>query len=138
VIAAWLAAQAWKIGTGVASAAALGLSVALMISQAQHGADVRKIASHEETIRGLGAMLTQCRENTTMLEGAIRTQNTAIATQAAEGAKRLAAAEQGLATAQAATLAAERRIGVLMRPLVGADTCQRMIEMDERVLEDLK
>jgi translation initiation factor 2B subunit (eIF-2B alpha/beta/delta family) len=138
MILQWLEAQAWKLTTAAASATAIGLAVALVIAQAQHHTDEKTIKAQALSIDSLGDSLDQCRVNTATLEGAVRSRNAEIDRQATEGKKRLEAAEKGLKEAQAATLAAERRVGVLLRPLAGADSCARMAEMDARILEDLK
>lgn len=134
----WLEAQAWKLTTAAAGVTALGLGVSLLFAQNQHRKDEKRIAAQVLTIDTLGDSLDQCRVNVSSLEGAVAQRNVEIDRQAAESKKRLETAQSTLKSAQAATLAAERRIGVLMRPLVGADSCSRMTEMDDRILEDLK
>lgn len=138
MILQWLEAQAWKLTTAAGCALAIGLSVALVIAQAEHRKDVKTIVAQALSIDTIGDNLDQCRANGATLESTIKARNAEIDRQATESKKRLEAAESGLKQAQAATLAAERRIGVLMRPLAGADSCSRMIEMDDRILEDLK
>ncbi len=138
MILQWLEAQAWKLTTAAGCALAIGLSVALVIAQAEHRKDEKTIVAQAVSIDSLGDRLDQCRANTSTLESTIKTRNATIDAQAAESKKRLEAAESSLKQAQAATLAAERRIGVLLRPLAGADSCSRVFEMDARILEDLK
>lgn len=138
MIIQWFEAQAWKLTTAAAGALAIGLSVALVMAQHEHHKDEKTIEAQALAIDTLGDNLDQCRANGVTLEDAITERNTKLAEQAAENKKRLEAAESSLKQAHAATLAAERRVGVLLRPLAGTDSCSRMIEMDERILEDLK
>ena len=139
---AWLEARAWQVGAIAASAAALSLSVALVASKISEHRLTSQLAEVQASIddprTGYIVRLAQCRTNYETVSGELGRQNDAIKRQTEDSAKRIAEAEKSLTVAHAATAAAERRIGVLLRPLVSADTCSRVIEMDERLLESLK
>jgi len=72
------------------------------------------------------------------LQAGIDEQNGKIDALKADGARRMAEAEKALAAAQRDAAKAQTKITALMKPLVGVDTCQRVIEADERLLETLK
>jgi hypothetical protein len=139
---AWLEARAWQVGTIGAAAVALGLAVALSISTARlHDAQTARDAlqaSIDAPGTGWAARLTTCTNNTATLKAGIEAQNGQIEGLRAEGAKRLAEADKAVTAAQRDAAKAQAKIAALMKPLVGADTCLRVIEADERLLETLK
>lgn len=99
-------------------------------------AEVQKTIDAPAT--GWSARLDQCQANTATAKGALEDQNASLRRQAAEDAARLAAATKDLASAQRETKATSARIAQLMKPLAGPDQCARAIEVDKRLLEQLK
>lgn len=132
----------WKLATAGAVAVSIGLAGALFLEKRDHAVTEKARADLAAQIytpgTGYLAQVAQLQTNVSTLDAKLSQQNDAIARQKSESDAAMAEAEKSLSSAQAATAAAERRIGVLMRPLVGQDVCQRMIEMDERFLETLK
>lgn len=90
-----------------------------------------------EAERDARALLV-CQGNVATLDVAISRQNAAVAAKAAADQARLSLAERELASARAANAKSASRIAELMRPLVGADTCTRLIEVDERLTRSLQ
>lgn len=139
---AWLEARVWQVGTIGATAVAFGLAIALSISTARlHDAQADRDAlrtSIETPVTGWAARLTTCQNNTASLRAGIEAQNGQIDALKADGAKRLAAANAAIAAADKRAASDQVRIAKLLKPLVGADTCQRVIEADERLLESLR
>lgn len=139
---AWLEARVWQIGTTVATVTAFGLAVALSTTTARlHDAQTAAAAltaSIDAPVTGWAARLTTCQNNTATLDAAIQSQNAAIKRNGEEAAARLAMASAALSAAQRDAAKSEVKIAALMKPLVGADTCLRVIEADERLLESLK
>lgn len=85
-----------------------------------------------------GKALLTCQGNVSTLDGALSRQSAAVAAKSAADQARISLAERGLAEARAANAKAAGRIAELMRPLAGADTCTRVIEVDERLLRSLQ
>lgn len=139
---AWIEARIWQVGTIGASAAAIGLGIALLVSGARlkdaEAARDKLQASITAPGTGWAARLTTCQNNVVTLGSAIQTQNDAIKRTGEESAARLAAASAALKAAQRDNARAEAKVAALMKPLVGVNTCQRVIEADERLLESLK
>lgn len=138
----WIEARVWQLGTIGASAAAVGLGVALLVSgarlkDAQAARDHLQIAI-DQPVTGWAARLTTCQNNTATLQASITGQNAQIDALKAEGVRRTAAAAAALADAQKETVKARANAAEIMKPLVGVDTCQRVNEADERLLEALK
>lgn len=86
----------------------------------------------------LDADLDQCHANGRALNAAIAGQNEAIRKNSAADAAKLATASTELTKAQQETREAQAVFSQLMRPLVGVDTCARVLEVDRRFLETLK
>lgn len=139
---AWLEARVWQIGTAVATVTAFGLAVALSTTTARlHDAQTAAAAltaSIDAPVTGWAARLTTCQNNTATLDAGIAAQNGQIDALKVDGAKRLAEADKAVSAAQRDAAKSEAKIAALMKPLVGADTCLRVIEADERLLETLK
>lgn len=139
---AWLEARAWQVGTIAASTVALALAGALVVEKISHARTEKERAGLYNQIytpfTGYLARNTQLTSNLATCSGSLDRQSAAIDQLADDSAKRIAEAEKNLVVARAATAAAERRIGVLLQPLVAADTCRRVVEMDKRLLETLK
>jgi hypothetical protein len=139
---AFLQAKVWQLGTGVATAAALVLAISLALATAnlhrveKERDDVR--ASIEKPGTGWAARLGTCQANGEALIGRLDVQTAAVAALGQASATRIAEAEKGLAAARRDQSRAEAKVSALMKPLVGADTCLRMIEADERLMESLR
>ena len=139
---AFLQAKVWQLGTGVATAAALVLAISLTVTTAglhrveNERDDIR--ASIEEPVTGWGARLGTCQANGEALIGRLDAQSVAVAAMGQSSAARIAEAEKGLAAARRDQSQAVAKVTALMKPLVGADTCVRLIEADERLMESLK
>lgn len=139
---AWLEARVWQFGTVVATLAAFGLAITLSIANARlHDAQTSRDAlqaSIDTPVTGWAARLTTAKNNAATLDAAIKAQNATIDAMGKDSARRLATASAALAEADKRTASDQARIAKLMKPLVGVDTCQRVIEADERLLESLK
>lgn len=139
---AWLEARVWQFGTIVASVMAFGLAIALSISGARlHDAQTSRDAlqaSIDAPVTGWAARLTTAQNNAATLEDEIKDRNATIDAMGKDSARRLATASAALAEADKRAASDQARIAKLMKPLVGVDTCQRVIEADERLLESLR
>jgi len=139
---AGLEARVWQFGTIGATAVAFGLAIALSIATARlHDAQVSRdalTASIETPVTGWAARLTTARNNASVLETSIGDQNAKIDALSKDSAARLALATAALAAADKRAAGDQARIAKLLKPLVGSNTCQRVIEADERLLESLK
>lgn len=137
----WVQAQAWKLGALGGLAVALSLAVALGVCTVQKNRAVTArdalAASIDAPVTGWAARLRQSEANVGVLDKAIAGQNDAIKANAKASAERLAEAEKGLAVARRDQAKAAAKIEALMKPLVGADTCTRVVEADERLLRSL-
>ncbi len=139
---AWLEARAWQLGTIAACAVAIALGSALVAEKIDHARTEHARAGLYDQVytpgTGYLARNTQLTTNLATCSGSLDRQSDAIDRLAADSKAALVESEKSLITARAATAAAERRIGVLLRPLAAADSCARVIEMDARLLESLK
>lgn len=141
-----LKGQAWKLatfGTGiVGTAVAVGLGVCLLVEKAEHAkteADRADLYSQIYTPKtGYLAQVTQLRTNYETCSASLVTQNAAIEKLAVAGTAALAEAERKLDDAQEQSRRANARVAEIMKPLVGTDTCQRSVEIYERIKKDLK
>lgn len=95
-------------------------------------------ATIEQPVTGWKARLSTCQESSDVLLGSIDTQNAAIEALRKDGEVRLAEADKALTKAQKGQAAAEAKVAKIMKPLVGVDTCMRVIEADERLMESLR
>lgn len=84
------------------------------------------------------AETAQCQANRQTLEAAIASQNAAVARLGQESARHIAEAENAVRAAQSGRVAAERRAADLMRPATGSTVCERLQDVDRRVLEELR
>ena len=135
-------AAGWQIGAVTAGLAAVGLAVAVLAGHAQLKAaradrDQAR-AAIEAPVTGWAARLAQCQLNAGALQRAIDGQNAAIKANGEESARRLQAAAEAVDQAQRGAARAEAKVAALMKPLAGFDTCARVIEADQRLLESLK
>lgn len=138
----WLEKQAWKIASGVL----LIMVISLGIQLARVAADRAKIEKQraalelaiDKPVTGWRARMLTCTNNTAELKGAISAQNDRIKVLGEQSAARIAGAEQALVAAERGKAAADAKIKSLLRPLVGSDTCLRVIEADARLLESLR
>ena len=95
-------------------------------------------ATIEQPITGWKARLATCQESSDVLLGSIDTQNAAIEALRKDGDARLAEADKALTRAQNGRAAAEAKVAAIMKPLVAVDSCARVYEADQRLLESLK
>lgn len=95
-------------------------------------------AKMQLVVNRLDADLDQCHANGRALNAAIDGQNVAIQANSAADLAKLATASTELTRAQRETREAQSVVAQLMRPLVGVDTCARVLEVDRRFLETLK
>lgn len=139
---AFLTGRLWQVGAIGAGVLAAGLAISLALTSAnlhrveKERDDVR--ASIEAPVTGWAARLTTAQDNASRLKAAVDDQNARIDALGRDSAARIAEAEKGLAAAQRGQAAAEAKVAKIMKPLVGADTCLRVIEADERLMESLR
>lgn len=130
----------WQALTGLATVAALGLSVALMIEKVE-SRHQRKLATNYYALihdknTGYIAQLAQMRSNLAALQGSLDQQSAAVRKISAESEARLADAAQKLVAAQQATKRAESRVAVLLsNPPRGNTLEARILDVDARVME---
>lgn len=142
MIKEWIEARVWQIGAIGGGLVAAGLAVSLAITAAnlhrveKERDDVR--ASITAPVTGWAARLTTAQNNAATLEGRVKDQNARIDALGRDSAARLAEAEKALTAAQRGQAVAEAKVAKIMKPLVGADTCLRVIEADERLMESLR
>lgn len=135
-------AAGWQIGAIAAGVAAVGLTASVLWGQAQLKAaraerdQVR--AAIEAPGTGWAARLAQSQLNNVTLQRAIDGQNAAIKANSEESARRLQAATEAVDQAKRDTARSKAKVAALMKPLSGFDTCARVIEADQRLLESLK
>lgn len=91
-----------------------------------------------DRVNAAQAETARCQANRRTLEGAIATQNAAVARLGQESARHIAEAENAVRAAQSGRVAAERRAADLMRPATGSTVCERLQDVDRRVLEGLR
>lgn len=140
-----LKGQAWKlatIGTGIVGATvAVGLGVCLLVEKHEHAqTEAARAELHDQIYTpgtGYLAVQTQLRTNTATLQTSLDVQNAKIDKLARESTAALAEADQKLDIAQENSRRANARVSELMKPLVGADTCSRSVEMYDRIMKDL-
>lgn len=140
---AWLEAQGWKIGAGVATLVALILGWQLIVADARNDQLARAVDTLQQSIdapvTGWAARLAQAQTNVATLQTSLDGQTAAVNAAAAESARRQTEAEAAVQAAQAAIAAARRRADdILALKLTGADTCTRLLEVDAAFLEMLK
>lgn len=139
MIGAWFQAQAWKIGTAVAGAAALGLGVQLWRANIELNILRKDRDMFIAEAARLESDLSTCRGNNFRMEIALNAQNIAVKNLQTTSETRLAESAAALAKAQVAEKAAEQTIAKLrnIRP-AGATTCDRAVEVDSVFLETLR
>jgi len=92
----------------------------------------------QNRVNAAQAETAQCQANRQTLEAAIASQNAAVARLGQESARHIAEAENAVRAAQSGRVAAERRAADLMRPATGSTVCERLQDVDRRVLEELR
>jgi hypothetical protein len=137
-----LAALTWKIGAIGASAIAVTLGGALIVTTLE----ARRLKSDRDTYydqihdeeTGFIVRLATCRINTNVLESSIKTQNDAIALLETETETLLADSAAQLRTArEEGSAAAIALVSSLSLPLTGDSTCERVEEVDQRFTQGL-
>lgn len=92
-----------------------------------------------DPVGGYVVRLTTCKANTRVLTGGIDKQNAATATSAAKAVAAKARAEAAVATAQVQSGKARREAAdVLGTEPKGATACERVDDIDRRLMESLK
>lgn len=125
-------AQAWKFGTIGLGVVSLGLCVTCFMLD-RH-ADKLQIS-----LDTCASNLTTARNNATLLEGTIKTQNDSLDAMTKESKRRTDAATKALAEAQKRTRVIEKRVAVLQdRPIEGSTLEARVLDVDGMVLETIK
>lgn len=133
----------WQIGAVGASLLALTLGIALIFqmgetrSAEQQRDTLSDQINNEET--GFVVRLDRCRSNNATLKTAIEDQNDAIEQLTTETEARLTASEAAVSNAEQRAAAAEDRAWRLRHTQPQGETmCDRVIEVDEMVLESLQ
>lgn len=103
----------------------------------KHGA-ARVQATIDKPLTGWKARLDQCHVNVTVLNDGLTRQNAALRARSDADAARLAQASKAVSAANQATAKAEAKSKALMRPLTGKTQCDRLLEVDARLMEALK
>lgn len=133
----------WKLGAGAALVVALIISavtIKLTIENRQLGrqsADLSKQINDPET--GYIARLRTSENNVILLKGAIVRQNAAYAKLSKESTAELNRLRAELAKAEREAADLRKRAAALMsRPIKGNTLEERVLDVDNKVLEDLK
>jgi hypothetical protein len=132
----------WKIGTIAAGIIALSLVGALTLSKIEaHRLRVERNTLFDDIhneATGYVVRLATSRNSVLTLETSITEQNIRIAELEIESANRIAESAQQIDAARADALAAQSRVAaILARPIVSAGRCDRVEEVDLRILEAL-
>lgn len=121
----WIKAQLWKLTTALGVVASLYLGIALLVEKAEN--------------RHLEKLNTNRAKRIGILEGDLAKQNRAIKAHAAEGDRLRAEAAAALAQAQAQTAVAQDLAnGLLAYSPKGSTTCERLLDLDRKLVETLK
>jgi len=129
---------AGPIGFGLAALLALWLLSTLATATVRVGVLRKALADASATLDATRSDLATCQGNTATLQAALSRQDEAVRALAAEGASRVAAAEKALQRAKSETARAEAASArILARPPVGADVCERVNDVDRKLLESL-
>lgn len=123
----------------VAAAAALALGVALGVALFQRNDARQQRDDLQTTLTETQGTLAACQTNARSLMAGINAQNLRIIALGRESEARIATARQQVETANRATAAANVRIGrFLSAPPSGATACERVDDVDQRLLESLR
>jgi len=134
-----LSAIKWQIVSGVAGVALLAATGGLIYSRIEIRYLRNVVAKLTTKIKTIEADLATEATNRATLETAIARQNAEWQRQSAAGAARVATAQQKLAVAQAeARKARARANAMLSAPIRGNTVCERVMDVDRRVLESLQ
>lgn len=87
---------------------------------------------------GWAARLEACGRNTDTLQASIRERNATITAQSREATDKLKTQERMVDGLRGQLGTAQRQATAVMRPLVGIDTCARVLEVDRRFVETLR
>lgn len=138
----WIEKQAWKIASAGLLILVISLGVALVrMTVDRNDTEKQRAAlelSIEKPVTGWRSRLLTCQDNGERLKGAISDQNQRITDLGAASDAKIKEATKAVDAANKQSAKAEAKIKDLMRPLVGADTCLRVIEADERLLRSLQ
>ena len=142
MIKEWIEARVWQIGAIGGGLVAAGLAVSLALTTA----NLHRIEKERDEVRasitapvtGWAARLTTAQNNAATLEARIKDQNARIDALGRDSAVRLAEADKALTAAQRGQAAAEAKVAKIMKPLVAVDSCARVYEADQRLLESLR
>lgn len=139
----WFEARAWQAGTIGAAALSLALAGGLGVTliqkhQITKSRDALYAQIHDEGT-GYAARLLQSQITGATLLKAIDTQNSRIDEIRIESDRKIAASAAALGLAQVETLKANRRVAdFLAAPVAGDTACDRVGDVDRRLLEMLK
>lgn len=135
----WFEARAWQTGTVVASAAAVGLAIALTVTSFQKAGLERELATEKAAVALAGRDLDRCSSNVATLESKIDFANAEIIRVSRAGADKLRIAEDAIAAARSQNARLNSRIDLLLQtPALGATQCERFLEIDRAVQEAIK
>lgn len=87
---------------------------------------------------GWKARLADCHGNVDRLNASLTAQNAALKANSTADAARLAEATKAISAATQATAKAEAKAKALKRPLTGKTQCDRLLEVDARLMESLR
>lgn len=145
MVEAWLLVKAFltsKVGLAlIAIAAAIG--ALLLFGHMRYAAGVtdgkaQVQASIDAPLTGWSARLAQSEANYAKLKLTADGQTAELRAKSAADAATLASATKDLTAAQATTATYAAKIATLMKPLVGIDTCARVMDADQRLLGTLQ
>lgn len=125
-------------------AAALTVSIGGNVKQAFTARDLRTtVRTLDKQLNdpktGYVARLTACRATNLTLSSGIDRQNASIAANAARGAAAVADATRSVAAAQVKTAEAQRAASEILNVRPSGETaCERVLDIDGRLLESLK
>lgn len=133
----------WRLATYGLTTIALGLSGALTLKTLE----ARRLETERDTLHdqihneetGYIVRLSTCRNNAATLEASIADQNERIAGLEAETADRLATGAATLTAIQDENADLRARLDDLLdRPVVGETVCERVEDVDRRIMEWLE
>lgn len=127
------------VSTWIAGAVAAGLVLALGAQTVRLGAAESRIETLDGRVADLTERLTTCQVSRATLEEAVLVQNAAVIDMADEAERRTAAAQEAAEAArQEAAEARDRAERFRSRPIEGATTCERVLDVDAAVLAEIR
>lgn len=138
----FLQAQAWKIATALAAMLAVTLGISLgdanfRLHEMTRARD-KALAGITDLGTGWASRLATCQANLAVSQGAIASQNAAIAVAAAKAGQQAERANAALTAANKTADARQARIDELMKPLTEGDECKQIKEIDDRLIRNLQ